>query len=203
MATHRYYGVKKFTQVVIDAHNDGKPFVPAGCKGNIQLIYYDDEVKPGFTGSVQAFGTMIKAVGFSEYVFTLNSLLDKGAEIKANTAAQIGTKIMCSYTIPIVKEEKETAEDLANKMAEIISDSIEEIPALSDDTLATIIEPFVAADAELLDWNHAESLLETDRKCGPKQALKEYAATFGIKLNKAQKFENMMKHFKAEVEGYD
>ena len=211
MATHRFFGIKRFTQEAIDSHQRGKPFIPSGCRGKIQLVYYNDESPEGFPGSLQIHGNQITATSFPEYIHTLNHILDKGADINVNSAIQNGRFLTCGFTLSMEAadaktispeaeiqdtDEQETVEAEVEAVADQgdVETEAEKLPESTEDESTSTIKTSP-------DWDHAKSLMDTDRKCGAKQALKEYAAEFDIKLNKVQKFANMMKHFKAEFDG--
>ncbi len=183
MALHRYFGVKKFTQIVIEAYQAGNPIKPTGCSGNLQMIFYNDAAEDGFPGSVQAFGTMIKSTSYPEYVHSLNHVLSQGAEINPNSASQLGMMITCSYVIPV-----EITKEIAQE---------DEKPV---ESVKTETSPFVAADAKLFDLDYAKSLKDVESEFSNKYLLKKYAETFGIKLSKAMKFDNMLEHLISEIE---
>ena len=211
MAVHRFFGIKRFTKEVIDSHQKGKPFIPSGCRGNIQIVFYDDGAPEGFSGGIQIIGRMITATSFPEYVHTLNHLLDKGADIIINSAIQSGRLLTCGFTLSTEADDAKTispeAEIQDTNEQETVKAEIENVAKQGDaETEAEKLQGSTEDESTSTinispDWDHAKSLMDTDRKCGAKQALKEYAAKFDIKLNKAQKFANMFKHFKAEFEG--
>lgn len=210
MSLHRFFGIKKYTEAAIKSHADGKPFNPNGCRGNISMLYYNDEAKGDFAGVEMAFGTSIRACNLPEFIYTINKLLDKGADINALSATNLGHVIQCSYTLEVKHEldvtgtpeikqvEEEPIKEQSGK-EDVVSET-EELQANSEDVLGSEVDVQEATSKDLPDWHFAESLSVFGTKSECKIALEDYARKFGVELNRQQKFENMMKNFRAEME---
>ncbi len=220
MSLHRYFGIKKFTQAAIDAHASGKPFHPAGCRGNISMYYCNDEQTGEFKGVDMSFGTCIRCTSTPEYIYTLNLLLDKGANIIVDSATSLGIITQCSYTLedsiatttePFVppSPELEASDEPANTKPQVEDHPIRGITpekafvdeiAESPESTADLSEPTKSENRNLPDWDYAQSLSEGVSKSDAKKKLESYAHEFGVNLNRQQKFENMMQNFMVEME---
>lgn len=219
MKNHRFHGIKEFTRIAVLRHGEGDPFKPAGCKGNLSAIYYDETAPEGFGGSIMAFGTLVRASCLPEYIYTINHLLDMGAEIKHISANfGLGGLVTCTYLLDqntyaiqkaklenenaseSAKAEDEPSEEVAESVEKDLQPTNKELPEVSagdsqheEDGLY-----WENPEGDVPDWDYAETLTGTTSE--KKNALKDYASTFGIKLSKAKKFENMLKQFKKEWE---
>ncbi|MCP3921286.1 MAG: hypothetical protein GY714_01745 [Desulfobacterales bacterium] len=202
MSLNRYYGVKNFTKAVIKSHASGKPFNPAACRGTLEVFYYNDEQKGGYKGKDMSFGTCIRATCMPEYVYTLNLLLDKGANIIAASATSHGILTQCSYTLEETDEftnEKPQVEDHPIRGTEKEKTSVDETTESSESS-TDMPEPTTSESRNLPDWDYAESMSEGVSKTDAKKALEAYALEFGVDLNRGQKFETMMQNFRVEME---
>ena len=200
MSLHKFFGIKQYTEAAIKAHADGEPFNPNGCSGNISMLYYEDTSKGDFVGIEMAFGTSIRAYHIPEYIYTINSLLDKGAEINHQSATNLRV-IQCSYTLVVTDVEEENVEE-ENVEDENVEDSI-----------ATTTEPFIPASPELEyvddspeevieklpNWDFAEAFSKGGSKSEAKKNLETYAREFGVELSRKQKFEDMMITFRVQM----
>ncbi len=207
MSLHRFYGIKKYTHAAIKAHADGNPFNPNGCKGAVTMFYYDDGAKGSFTAPEMAFGTAIRSNSLPEYVYTVNSLLDKGAEVNADSAYALGVIFHCNYTLEVKEDDADPVEVVSEDAKEpqetdvletVYDDEIETSPDLSEDPLPE--SEATEDDPTTPDWEYAESFALLDTKTEAKKALETYAQEYGVELSCKQKFEDMMKNFRVQME---
>ncbi len=95
----RFFDLKDFTQAAIIAHTKGKPFNPNGCRGAVTSFAYNENVKDYYDGVEMTFGDSIRTMNASDFIYTLNSLLNRGANIDVQSAHALGVVNQCSYTI--------------------------------------------------------------------------------------------------------
>lgn len=212
--TQKFYGAAPFAKAVVEAHKEGNPFNPLGCRGFGTIYTYSEAKGTGISKSALV-GNQILATNAMIFVQTINEVLDGGGIVNHSSAKSLGFQISCSVTtgetldaakaIKSAPTEEATEDETSNEgglqATHEDAESKEDASSTSEDNAEVQVTDEVEEPLEdsttqsddfgQVDWDYAESLV--------KKELDSYAKTFGVDLDRRKSKASMIETFKSEM----